>query len=181
MLKLNLASGQRPFKDDWVNIDIRKQGDYRVDIIADCRKLSMYQNETIDVIVAHHLFEHFVLNDIDGIVGEWHRVLKKGGKMAIFVPNLWEIDKSWIEGRIDTFIHNVNTYGAYQGFETDLHKWGYSRQELIDRVCCWDGRRKKYDFDVRDINSAILNSDPAYQGADVALDWWILALEFTKK
>ena len=43
--------------------------------------------------------------------------------LSIFVPNLRILNRAWLDGKIDTFIHNVNTYGAYQDSIHDLHKW----------------------------------------------------------
>lgn len=180
-MKINLASGQRPFEKPWVNIDLIEQTDsdgkpYQMDIIADAGELPMIEDNSVDVIVAHHLFEHIAIHDHDKYITEWRRILKTGGTLAIFVPNIREIDKAWIEGRIDTFIHNVNTYGAYQGHVEDLHKWAYDDKELCDRVSGWDGTTNKFNWEVRDFNP----SNPLYAGASIAQDWWILSKEFIK-
>lgn len=175
MKKLNLASGQRPFKN-WVNVDIRDQG-YPLDVVCDATKLSEIEDDSVDIIVAHHLVEHIRLNDILGATKEWHRVLKPGGKLAIFVPNLRELAKGWLTGKIETFIFLVNAYGAYQGYVEDTHKWGFDKDELILRV----SGAGEIDWGVRDITRDVLVNDPLYKDSDCALDWWILAVEFTKK
>jgi predicted SAM-dependent methyltransferase len=184
-MKINLASGQRPFQKPWVNIDLIEQTDsegkpYHMDIIADAGELPMIEDNSVDIIVAHHLFEHIAIHDHDKYITEWRRILKVGGILAIFVPNIREIDKAWLEGRIDTFIHNVNTYGAYQGHVEDLHKWAYDDKELCDRVSGWDGTSNKFSWDIEDINHSVLQR-PIYSGHDCCLDWWILAKQFTKK
>jgi len=175
-MKINLASGQRPFKT-WTNIDAQEQG-YQVEIIADAKKIPL-DDKVADIIVAHHLVEHIAIHELQTYVAEWFRILKNGGKLAVFVPNLKELDKAWIEGRVDTYIHNVNTYGAWQGSNYDLHKWGYDKQELIDRMSGWDGNHKVFEWQTREITRDVLN-EPLYQGSDCVLDWWILAIEFTK-
>lgn len=176
MKKINLASGQRPFVKPWINVDVKEQG-YEVDILTDVNDLKMFEDESVDILVAHHLLEHIAIHDLDSYLTEWRRVLKPGGLLTIYVPNLKEMDRAWIEGRVDTFIHNVNTYGAYQNSIHDLHKWGYDKQELIDRVSGWDGKEKKFNW--ANVSEPNYN-DPRYQDADVAHDWWILELEFTK-
>ncbi len=88
-----------------------------------------------------------------------------------------ELASAWLNGKINTFIFNVNTYGAYQGYITDLHRWSYDEQELRDRVCCWNGREDKFQFEMRDYN----RFNALYLGADIAEDWWILSKEFIKK
>lgn len=182
-MKLNLASGQRPFPT-WTNIDFRKQfkddgTPYQIEIESDVHKLPMIEDNSVDIIVAHHLVEHFQLNDLLDISKEWHRVLKPGGKLAVFVPNARELAKAWLEGRIDNFIFFVNMYGAYQGHPEDTHKWNFDRNELHDRMSGWDGKNREIDWKVRDITGDVLR-EPAYQGSNCSLDWWILAMEFTK-
>ena len=181
-MKINLASGQRPFPKPWINIDLIPQTDsdgkpYQLDYVTNANDLRMFEDESVDILVAHHLVEHIAIHDHDAFITEWRRVLKPSGILAIFVPNLREINKAWLEGRIDTFIHNVNTYGAYQGHVEDLHKWGYDARELEDRMSGWDGKNRKYEWSaVRSVNI----SNPLYASANIAHDWWILELEFVK-
>lgn len=179
MIKLNLASGQRPFKN-WVNIDIRDQG-YPIDVVADIRKLDMYKDNSVDAIVAHHVLEHIRLDDLLATSREWNRVLKPNGKLYVFVPNARELAKAWLENRIDNFTFLVNMYGAYQGHEEDTHKWNYDINELKDRMGGWTGR----DFELKWSNFSLLSAidakiDPLLQDADLAFDWWILSAVFTK-
>lgn len=181
-MKINLASGQRPFKKPWLNIDIKDQG-YPVDILTDAKDLHMIEDGTVGIIVAHHLLEHIAIHELSDYIREWRRVLKVGGKLAVFVPNLRELDKAWIEGRISTFIHNVNTYGAYQDSIHDLHKWGYDYQELVNRVSGLNEQdgNKEFNWAGNQIISVPwYQSDPAYKDSDCAFDWWILAVEFVK-
>lgn len=183
-MKINLASGQRPYPKPWVNIDLIEQKDsngqpYQLDIKTNANDLHMIADESVDVIVAHHLVEHIAIHELDVFITEWRRVLKPGGILAIFVPNLKELDKAWVEGRITAFIHNVNTYGAYQGHVEDLHKWGYDAQELTNRMSGLDentGVRKHEWAQVRGYQA----NNPMYYGASIAQDWWILSMEFVK-
>lgn len=181
MTKINLASGQRPFEKPWINIDLIEQTDsdgkpYQLDVKTNANDLHMFEDNSVDIIVAHHLVEHIAIHDLEAFVTEWRRVLKPGGVLSIFVPNLREMDKAWIEGRVNTFIHNVNTYGAYQGHVEDLHKWGYDERELEDRIGAWDGSQYKFPWTVREFQP----NNPLYSGASIAQDWWILSKEFVK-
>lgn len=174
MKKINLASGQRPFPKPWVNIDIRDQG-YDVDILADAKELP-FEDNSVDIIVAHHLWEHIPLHEQESYSREWWRVLKKGGILAVFVPNMRILAKAWVDGKIDTFTFCVNSHGAWQGHVTDLHRWSYDEMELKDRLRVWDGKECKFDFKTR----AVGKSNPLYRGSDIAHDWWILGMEFVK-
>jgi predicted SAM-dependent methyltransferase len=170
MIKINLASGQRPFKKPWTNIDLIDQG-YPVDILTDAKDLNMFADESVDIIVAHHLVEHIAIHELNDYLKEWRRVLKKGGILAVFVPDLRALDKAWLAGEINTYIHNVNTYGAWQGHISDLHKWGYDDAELTERFTT------EFQWaEVRGFNGG----NAIYEGSNIAQDWWILSKEFVK-
>ncbi len=83
-MKINLASGQRPFKKPWINVDIREQG-YEIDIECDVKNLP-FDDESCDILVAHHLWEHIALDEQEETIREWYRVLKKGGILSIHIP-----------------------------------------------------------------------------------------------
>lgn len=182
-MRLNLASGQRPFPT-WTNVDIRKQKNsdgqyYQCEIEADVTERLPFEDGSVDVIVAHHLWEHIPLHKHEQTVREWHRILKVGGKILVSVPNMKEIARRWLNGEIDTFTFCVNATGAWQGHITDLHRWEYDDKELIDRFSCWNGKEKLFPFNTRIITQPNeLGSD--YDGADIAFDWWILTIEFIK-
>ena len=84
---INAGSGQRPFLKPWINIDCRDQG-YPVDILTDVKDLSMFADNSVDIIVAHHLLEHIDIGELEQYIAEWYRVLKSGGKLDIFVPHI---------------------------------------------------------------------------------------------
>lgn len=56
-----------------------------VDIVGDIRDLWMFEDESVDVIVASHVLEH--LTDAKSALKEWYRVLKPEGVIAIAVPD----------------------------------------------------------------------------------------------
>ncbi len=175
MKKLNLASGQRPYPDPWINIDARKQGEHRVDIIGDIRKLDMIEDNSCEILVAHHCVEHIDMSEIGGLAKEWHRVLAPGGVLAVCVPNAKAIADRWLKGQIDDYIFNVNMYGAYQGYPEDLHRWSYHYEYLKSQFSQgieW--------ADVKPLTPQVAQFDPRYSGASIAFDWWILSMQFTK-
>ncbi len=63
-MRLNLASGQRPFQKPWVNVDIKDQG-YAIDIVTDIKDLHMIESESVDVIVLHHVVEHIAIHELE--------------------------------------------------------------------------------------------------------------------
>jgi len=72
-------------------------------------------------------------------------------------------------GKIDDYIYVVNLMGAFQGEETDRHRWHYTPQSLTRQlVSCAPWELVKF-FDWRTI-----------PGSDFARDWWILSVEAIK-
>ncbi len=87
MLRLHI--GGKQVHPDWKIIDIEEREG--VDYVINANSLKMFADESVDMIYASHVLEHFYYN-IDGellsVLQEWRRVLKKGGKLLISVPDL---------------------------------------------------------------------------------------------
>lgn len=165
-LRINLGSGQRPFGPGWTNVDT--QARWSPDVIADGASMPMFEDSSADMIVLHHVLEHFGCGEGLGMLTECYRILRPGGSLIITVPNMRELVKGWATSKIDDQIFFTNIYGAYMGDEADRHKWGYTVLTLhkLLRALPWATVR---GFDFRQI-----------EGADIAKDWWILGVEATK-
>src|SRR6185369_1603612 len=57
LLRLNCGSGQRPFGTTgdgaWINIDIQKR--WNPDVVADIRSMPMFEDNSAEYIVLHHV------------------------------------------------------------------------------------------------------------------------------
>jgi predicted SAM-dependent methyltransferase len=170
-IHLNIGSGQRPFKPPFYNTDIQnrwkepteKAGCWWID--SSCAYSGW--SAPVEMIVLHHVLEHFGCGEADALVGECHQMLEPGGSLIVCVPNIRELSRAWVTGRMDTQLYMTNLYGAYMGEEEDRHKWGYDPQSLEEYLKRWDWAVKKFDF--RPI-----------EGADIAKDWYILGMECVK-
>lgn len=171
MIGLNVGSGQRPFDQSkgWINIDcVEREGMPKPDLIADGAHLPFPDNYA-DFFVLHHVLEHFGCGEGKGLLHEAYRVLKPGGSLLVFVPNLRSLAKRWLEGGLSTQVYVTNLYGAYMGDEADRHKWGFDSASLMEFLvgASWEWVTA---FDWREI-----------PGAHIAKDFWILGAECTKK
>jgi predicted SAM-dependent methyltransferase len=164
-LLLNCGSGQRPFAKPFINIDAQER--WNPDLVADCSALP-YADGSCDMIILHHILEHFGCGEGQGLLKEAHRLLRPGGSLLTFVPDLRALAQRWLLGQIDTQVYMTNLYGAFMGDDHDRHRWGYDlvslRREL--EVCPW---AEVKPFDWRRI-----------PGADIAKSWWILGMECVK-
>lgn len=170
MKGLNAGSGQRPFDpaQGWVNMDIQEKWDPQV--VGDWNEVQRYfEGATFDYVVAHHTIEHVGCGDPERFIAGAHYLLKPGGSLLIFMPDMKALAKRWLTGQLDDYQYFVNVYGAYMGDDADRHKWGYTRDSLyqmLHKAAPWDVIRP---FDWSHI-----------PGADIARDWWILGMEAVK-
>lgn len=164
-LYLNLGSGQRPFQKPWVNIDA--QARWEPDVVADCSSLA-YTDSSAEMIVLHHVLEHFGCGEGIALQREAWRLLQPGGSLLIFVPDMRALAQGWLMGRLDDETYMINVYGAYMGDDRDRHRFGYTavtlHQEL--RACPW-GEVKEFNW-------------RKVAGSDFAKAWWVLAWEAVK-
>lgn len=94
-IKLHLGCGWRDFGEDWIHID---GGEYPHLHSHDITKLP-FQNESVDLIYASHVFEYFDREEGLEVLKEWFRVLKKGGILRLAVPDFEEIAKLYSQGK----------------------------------------------------------------------------------
>lgn len=166
MIRLNVGSGQRKFGGDFVNIDINQK--WEPDVVADAVNLP-YEDNSVDMIVLHHCAEHMTLGHSAQCFAEAFRVLKTGGSMLVFVPDLATLVHAWMISRIDDYIFAVNLHGAFMNSEADIHRWSFTTQALkkhIQKSADW---QKVKPFDWRQI-----------ENADIAKDFWIQGAEAVK-
>ena len=89
-IKLHLGCGKR-YIPGFIHIDQRRLP--HVDYVQDVCDLSNFKDNSIDLIYSCHLLEHFKRVEINKILAEWYRVLKKGATLRIAVPGFEEIIK----------------------------------------------------------------------------------------
>lgn len=83
-VNLHLGCGTR-YIPGFVHIDIRKLP--HVDIVASVDKLDMFEDNSVDLIYACCLLEHFKRYETERVLREWYRVLKPGGILRVSVPD----------------------------------------------------------------------------------------------
>lgn len=86
-----------------------------------------FADESVDECRASHCLEHFPHHQVGAVVKEWSRVLKKGGRLRIAVPDFATIAEDYLNGKAQP--HENFLMGA-QTDANDLHKALFDRTRL---------------------------------------------------
>lgn len=88
MKKLHVGCG-KVYIPGFIHIDLM---DFEhIDYKMPADDLSIFENNSIDLIYACHILEHFKRTEIKKVLKEWIRVLNPGGVLRISVPGFEEI------------------------------------------------------------------------------------------
>ena len=134
-MKLHLGSGSRYLKG-YLHVDI---ADYEhIDINSSVDKLNTIDDDTVDEIYASHVLEYFDRNEVESVLNEWKRVLKKDGVLRIAVPNFETLIEVYQEtDEIEKILGPL--YGKWNLTDGSFiyHKTVYDKKsltELLERI-----------------------------------------------
>ncbi len=114
-MKLHLGCGKKHIPG-FVHVDIEDHP--HIDFRMPVNQLTFAQDNSVELIYASHVLEHFGRHEVDQVLGEWFRVLRKEGILRIAVPDF---------GAVCQRYHETAELG-----------------ELIGLVC--GGQRNEYDY-----------------------------------
>ena len=124
-IKLHLGCGNR-YIPCFVHVDL---ADYpHIDYKSDVSDLSMFEDNSADLIYACHVLEHFKRYEVGRVLKEWHRVLKRGGILRVAVPDFEAIVKVYEKYRDIELIMGL-LYGG-QDYEYNFHHVGFDLKYL---------------------------------------------------
>jgi len=83
-----------------------------------------YQDGSVDEIRASHVLEHFPHGQLQEVINDWVRCLKKGGKLKIAVPDFEKIAEGYLAGNAQP------TQGYLMGGQTDANDY---HRAIFDR------------------------------------------------
>lgn len=149
-LKLHLGCGSK-FIPGFEHVDSTH---YRhLDHCADVSSLSMYANNSVDLIYACHVLEHFGRHEYLAVLAEWHRVLAPNGVLRLSVPDFGVVASLYMQsGLQDGLSGLVGLVSGGQRDSTDYHKMIFDRNLLTSsllnvgfRECSlWDWRSTEH-------------------------------------
>lgn len=128
-MKLHLGCGEKHIPG-FVHVDIRDHPhiDFRVPVNA----LDFASDDSVDLIYASHVLEHFGRHELDQVLREWFRVLRKGGILRLAVPDFGAVSKRYQEtGELGELIGLVC---GGQHNQYDFHKMIFDEKLLRERL-----------------------------------------------
>lgn len=124
-LRLNLGCG-KDFRDGFINIDMFSDNPYVV--YMDIRSLQ-FEDNSVDMILASDILEHFSHREVDTLLAEWARVLRPGGEIIIRCPNLKLQIDAYVRGDWDADIASYMIFGG-QTNPGDYHCIGFDHESI---------------------------------------------------
>lgn len=144
-LRLNIGPGSASLPD-WLNVDIAGG-----DVVADLRRSLPFPDASASHIYCSHVLEHLRNPDESHrFLVECRRVLRRGGKLRVVVPNIGEYLRAVIAGDEDFWATHSRTWPWSRGDENRLdltlryagagpnpgdffgHQHGYDERSLVD-------------------------------------------------
>ena len=159
-MKLHLGCGRR-YIPGFVHVDA--QAAPHVDIVGPVERLTM-PDDSVSLIYASHVLEHFDRQAYKGVLREWFRVLRPGGVLRLSVPDFAACAAIYYEsGLVDGLTGLVGLIVGGQRDEYDFHKMIFDEQFLrrdllqigFREVRRWDWRTTEH-ADVDDYSQAYI-------------------------
>ena len=137
--KLHLGCGDK-LLEGYVNVDAVSRAGVSPDVICDIRDLKVFPDNYAEEVLSVHVVEHMFRWEAEGLLREWLRVLRPGGRMIIECPNLVSACERFTELEregSDPEREPQRTMWVFYGdpnWKDPLmtHRWGYSPRTLAN-------------------------------------------------
>jgi len=126
MKKLEIGSGNKPMPG-YLHFDVRE--DVRADVVGDAIALPFKDGEFSEVF-SRFFLEHLPRAQARKSLVEMHRVLAKGGKLEIIVPNIAYFFKLFLEETGQKKEWALNKIYGFENYKEDHHFFGYDEETL---------------------------------------------------
>lgn len=143
-IKLHLGCGKR-FIPGFIHID--KDHYDHVDYQRNFKDLSIFDDNSIDIIYLCHCFNYFDDEEARDALKEGHRVLKVGGVLRIAVPDFATIVKAYLKFK-DLRLVKRSVTGYYKSKSgVEYHRTVYDEETLKNLLLeCGFSKVSRYDW-----------------------------------
>jgi len=101
-IKLNVGASPIWKKEGWHTLDHKARQQSETSILGDASNIPL-EDCSCDTIFNSHMFEHIPHVNLENILIEFNRVLKKDGILRILTPDLKKIAKAYVDKNDDFF------------------------------------------------------------------------------
>lgn len=114
---------------EFINVDVLPLPHiHHVQNISD---LSMFPDNSVDMLYASHVVEHLPKKDFDATIAEWRRVLKKRGVFRLSVPDFDNLVEVYVqEGRNPDLIQD-NVLGQEPPYDNHYTLWSMKKMQAM--------------------------------------------------
>lgn len=124
-IRLNLGGAGEGFVDSsvdgFLSVDLRDGPG--TDVIADASDLSLFKDNSVEIVFASQILEHWPIARTVDVLKEWRRVLKPGQKLYVSVPDF------------DAAVKLYQKYGLIPWLK--YHLWGDQKHPLNYHYVCF--------------------------------------------
>jgi len=124
--KLEIGSGNKP-TEGYLHFDVRN--DVGADVVGDATALPFEEGEFIEVF-SRFFLEHLPRAEAKKALKEMYRVLAKGGRIEIIVPNISYFFKLFLEEKGQKKEWALNKIYGFENYKEDHHYFGYDEETL---------------------------------------------------
>jgi hypothetical protein len=149
--KLHIGCGDNILRG-FCNVDCRSLNP--AVLVDDASKLSNVKDASYDLIYACHVLEHFSFHTVQGVLENWVRKLKPGGRIFLSVPNFRYLAMRYLlKGKIESVLPPL--LGG-QEYRENFHYCAFDKRSLgalMRKVGLMEVERfkaKDYDFTAHD-------------------------------
>lgn len=139
MRKLDIGPQNKRIDSTWETLDILPGEN--IDIVADIMKPLPIENNTYDLIYMSHVLEHVPWYETVKVLRELYRILKVGGSIEVYVPDIDKIIEAYKKEVIpdqwykynesrDPFLWFVGRIFTYGEHPSDFHKAAFNNKYL---------------------------------------------------
>lgn len=162
-MRLHLGCGKR-YLPGWIHIDLAPWP--HIDFQNSIGDLSMFANNTVDIIYCSHALEYFDRAQAANVVLEWKRVLTLGGNLFLAVPNFQALVQIYEKSRdLNSILGPL--FGRMSGAlpnQTIYHRTTFDRASLTSLL----EENGFVNVDEYDPVSFLRNLDPNYDDHSLA-------------
>lgn len=133
MSDIKLHIGGQEAREGWTIVDIEERPE--VDVVSDASCLKAFTDESVSIIYASHVLEHFhygLNSQLVNTLSEWYRVLMPGGQLLISVPNLKTLCWLYLNPEFTVYErhHLMRVIFGGQTNQFDIHYVGFDFEIL---------------------------------------------------